>query len=176
ALLLILFRVLWGIVGSSNIRMNRLVRNPLEALSHLRALVARDVPVEREHNAAGAWAVVALVLIVGTQAVTGMYIADEDEIVEGALYGSLGSDLSDLMYRVHMINANLIQIIVGLHVLMIVVYLLYAKRNLLTPMFTGTLRWPESVPLPVVDFQRWWVGLICLVISLLGVGWLADWW
>lgn len=174
-LLLILFRLFWGVVGSSNIRLSRLVRNPVQVLKHLRALISRDVPVEREHNAAGSWAVLAMLLLLGTQAITGMFIADEDEFIEGALYGSLDSGLSDWMYRVHMINAELIQVIVCLHVIMIAAYYFYARRNLLLPMVSGKLNWPDDTHLPAVSFQRWWIGLVCLLVSAALVGWLGDW-
>lgn len=174
-LLLVLFRLCWGVVGSSNIRVLRLFKSPREAIFHLRGFLVRDVPPEREHNAAGSWAVIAMLLIVTTQAVTGMFIADEDEFVEGALYGAVDTQWSDWMYQVHMINANLIQLIVILHVIMIAAYLIYAKRNLLMPMITGKLKWPIDKEPPEVDFQSWWIGIICLVASGLVVGWLSNW-
>ena len=174
-LMLIIFRLLWGVVGSSNVRLTRLIRSPREAVKHIGHFAKRDVPQEREHNAAGAWAVVAMLLILGTQAVTGMFIADEDELVEGALYGSAGSDLTDLMYRIHHINSDLIKLIVILHVVMVLLYAAYARRNLISPMFTGKLKWASERSAPSVSIQRWWVGVLCLVPCAAGVGYLAGW-
>ena len=174
-LMLIVFRLAWGVVGSSNARLARLVRSPRDAFRHIGHLAKRDVPQEREHNAAGAWAVVAMLLIVGTQAVTGMFIADEDEFVEGAFYESVGSDVSDLMYRIHHINSDLIKAIVILHIVMVLLYAVYARRNLIIPMISGKLKWTSQEPPPPVSIQRWWVGVLCLVPCVAGVGYLAGW-
>lgn len=174
-LLLVLFRFCWGLIGSSNARFSTLIKHPIEAFSHLRALAVRNVPVEREHNAAGAWAVLAMLLVIGTQAVTGMFIADEDEFVEGALYGTFNASISDWIYSVHMFNAEVIKIIVAVHVLMIVVYLFYAKRNLILPMISGKLAWPVNLHPPHIFFQRWWIGLVCLLVCSIAVGWISGW-
>ena len=174
-LMLLLFRLVWGIVGSSNARLRQLIKSPVEAVKHLRHFAKRDVPQERGHNAAGSWAVVAMLLIVGTQATTGLFIADEDEFVEGAFYSSVSSDFSDLLYRIHHINADLIKIIVALHIGMVVLYLLYAKVNLVWPMITGKLRWISDTVAPDVKFQHWWIGALCLFFCAAGAGLLFGW-
>lgn len=174
-LLLIIFRLAWGVVGSSNVRLTRLIRSPFDAARHIRHFIKRDVPQEREHNAAGAWAVTAMLLILGTQAVTGMFIADEDEFVEGALYESVGSDLTDLMYRIHHINSDLIKLILILHIVMVLLYAVYARRDLIRPMVTGKIKWTSQQTPPPVRIQRWWVGVLCLVPCVAGVGYLAGW-
>ena len=174
-LMLILFRLVWGVLGSSNARLWQLFRSPLQAAGHIRHVVSRNVAQERGHNAAGSWAVLAMLLILGTQAITGLFIADEDEFVEGAFYGSVNSGLSDFMFRVHHINAELIQIVLVLHVGMVFLYLLYAKVNLVRPMITGNLRWLADKAAPDVKFQRWWIGALCLFACAAATGLLVGW-
>lgn len=174
-LLLIVFRIVWGLVGSSNARLSRLIRSPVESLIHLKHLAGREVPLEREHNAAGAWAVLAMILMLGTQAVTGLFIADEDEFVEGALYGSTSSEVSDLMYKIHHINAELIQVLLLLHVGMVIVYGLYAKRNLVIPMLTGNMHWTSESRPPAITFTRWWIGVLVLISCVILIGWVVGW-
>ena len=174
-LALVLFRLLWGMFGSANARLATLLRSPVQAFRHLGELARRDVPPERRHNAAGSWAVLALLVLLGVQAGTGMFIADEDEFVEGAWYGTLGEDASDLLYRVHHVNAELLEALVVLHVAMIVVYLVWARRNLVRPMLTGRMRWPSGVPLPPLVLQRWWVGLPLAALALGTVGFASGW-
>lgn len=174
-LLLIVFRLVWGVIGSSNARLSALLKSPAEGVRHLQHLAKRDVPQEREHNAAGAWAVIAMIVMLGTQAVTGLFIADEDELVEGALYGDVSSSVSALAYRIHHINAELLQIIVIVHVLMIVIYALYAKRNLVVPMLSGKLDWISESEPPPLFIQRWWVGALCLVPCVAAIAWLSGW-
>ena len=174
-LALVLFRLLWGVFGSANARLSALARSPVAAFRHLGELARRDVAPERRHNAAGSWAVIALLALLGVQALTGMFIADEDEFVEGAWYGTLGGELSDLLYRAHRVNAELIEALVVLHVAMIVLYLVWARRDLVRPMLTGRMRWPTGVPLPPLALQRGWVGLPLAALALGAVGFAAGW-
>ena len=174
-LFLILFRLVWGLVGSSNVRLSRLFQSPVAALQHLKQLVKGKSEQEREHNAAGAWAVLALLLLLGTQAITGLFIADEDEFVEGAFYAAVDSNLSDIMYRIHHLNAELLQVLVVLHIVMVLVYALYAKRDLVRPMITGKLLWKAEKQPPLLHLQRWWVGALCLLVCLAVTGWLVGW-
>jgi len=154
---LLLFRIIWGVIGSSNARA-----------------LKRNKP-ERGHNAAGGWAVLAMLVILGVQAGTGMFIADEDEFIEGALYGSLSSNISDLLYQVHHTNARLIQILVLVHILMIAVYLLRSKQNLITPMITGRMHWPAQVDVPEVKFIANILGVIIAVVAAVTIALVTGW-
>lgn len=174
-LALVLFRLLWGVFGSSNAKLTALVRSPVAAFRHLRALSRRDVPPERQHNAAGAWAVLAMLVLLGVQAGSGMFIADEDELIEGAWYGAVSGDTSELLYRVHMINSKLLETLVVVHVAMILVYLVWARRNLILPMLVGRMRWPARLALPPLAVRRWWVGAVLAALALGSVGYAAGW-
>lgn len=174
-LALILFRLLWGMVGSSNARLHTLLVNPTLALSHLRGLLKRNVPQERGHNAAGGWAVITMLLLIGVQAVTGLFIADDEEWVEGALHGVISSDNTDFLYNVHQTNAMVLQVIVVLHIVMIGLYLIVGKQNLITPMITGKMQWTSSKAAPEVKFARFVTGLLIAAIAFLIVATVAGW-
>lgn len=174
-LLLVTFRIAWGLIGSSNARLTQLFRSPSDGVEHIKHLAHGKVPLERGHNAAGSWAVLAMILMLGTQAVTGLFIADEDEFVEGVFYGDASSELSDLMYRVHHINAELIQIILILHIGMVILYAVYAKRNLVLPMITGKIHWTSESRPPAITIRQWWIGAIVFVSCVFIVGWIIDW-
>lgn len=174
-MVLVVFRILWGIGGSSNARLLQLVRSPRAAFEHVTALFKRRLHSERGHNAAGSWAVLTMLAMILVQAVTGMLIADEDELIEGALYGSLSSTTTDLMYRVHHTNAELLQIIVIVHVVMVFTYLLYGRQNLVSPMIHGSMKWLSDTAVPRVFFQSSWVGAVMLALSIAVVGYLAGW-
>ncbi len=174
-LALIVFRLLWGIAGSSNARLSALLQSPASALRHLSMLLKRNLHAERGHNAAGSWAVLAMLLVLMIQALTGFFIADEDEFVEGALYGTLSSSATDLAYRIHHWNAHLIQIVVAVHIVMVFIYLLYARLNLIRPMVTGWMQWPDKDTLPEVRFQALWVGVVLAGLAAGVVGYLAGW-
>ncbi len=174
-LALIVFRILWGFVGSDNARLGQLFHSPKAALMHLASLFRRESDVERGHNAAGSWAVLVLLLILATQAVTGLFVADEDELLEGALYGTLSSSNTELVMRIHRLNAELIMIMVAVHIVMIFVYLLYARQNLIKPMITGWMNWSSSDAPPPVFFQKSWIGAVLFAVSAAAVGYVAGW-
>ncbi|MFT4728076.1 MAG: cytochrome b [Granulosicoccus sp.] len=169
------FRLLWELFGSSNARIRSLVKNPVKAIAHIEELFKRKLPQERGHNAAGGWAVLLVLVSITAQAVTGQFIADEEEFIEGAFYGVASGNLTDLMYTVHMRNAQLLQIFVIVHVVMVFFYLLYARVNLIFPMFNGSMQWTGSHKIPTVVYQRNWIGLIFAIVSIATVGYVVDW-
>jgi len=174
-LALLLFRLLWGFVGSSNAGLFGLIVNPKRAFSHLNQLVRGDVKQTRGHNAAGGWAVLILLLLITFQAVSGLFIADEDELLEGAFYGAINYDLSVRLLHLHHTNAQVLLILVGIHVFMVFAYLIRAGTNLITPMITGRMNWTASTEPPPVKFTQPLIGLILIVASVGIVGLLVNW-
>ncbi len=174
-MMLVLFRLLWGIVGSDNARLLVLLNHPRKVLKHLNDLFKRRLHVERGHNAAGSWAVILIMAMIAVQAGTGFFIADEDELLEGALYGNLSGSVTDLLYRIHRTNADLLQIVAIVHVVMVLVYMVYGRQNLIMPMVTGSMKWLSDKVVPQIFFQANWVGVLALVISGAIVGYFAGW-
>ena len=175
-LALLLFRLCWGLVGSDNARLTALVTKPLHALKHLVGLVKGRIPPERGHNSAGGWAVLAMLSLIGFQAISGLVIADEEEYIEGAFYGVLSDDLSYELLKLHIMNATIIKVVVAVHVLMILVYALRASHNLLTPMITGHIKWPSNVEVPYVGFQKGFVGCAIALGCLVAMATIFSWW
>lgn len=175
-LALVLFRVCWGLVGSSNASLIRLIASPRRAFLHLRHLVSGKVEPERGHNAAGGYAVLLMLLLIGFQATSGLFIADEDELIEGVFYGVLSSSASDQLYTLHHWNAGLIKAVVILHVLMVLIYLLRAGQNLVKPMFSGRIQWPQDTALPELRRGESVLGLVLFGCTVLLAGWLFSWW
>ncbi|MDB4224352.1 cytochrome b/b6 domain-containing protein [Granulosicoccus sp.] len=175
ALTLVVFRLFWGIFGSSNARLLKLIKSPASAIVHLGELFKRKLPQERGHNAAGGWAVLLVLVSITAQAITGQFIADEEEFIEGAYYGAISGDLTDLMYTVHMRNAQLLQIFVIVHVAMVFIYLIYARVNLIFPMFTGSMKWTGTQKVPDVVYQGNWVGLIFAIVSVVAIAYVVGW-
>ncbi len=174
-LLLIVFRILWSVLGSSNSKLLPLVAHPQRALTHLRHLISGTVPQERGHNAAGGWAVLAMLSLIAFQAISGLFIADEDELIEGAFYGAIAYDLTEQLLYLHKKNAELLMILLGVHVLMVLLYLFRAGQNLITPMITGRLRWLDKAKPPSVRFAPNWVGLVTFATCTLLIAWILGW-
>jgi cytochrome b len=148
-LTLLLFRVVWGFIGSDTARFTRFLKHPFEAIRHLLHLTRREPDTEVGHNAAGGWMVVVMLAILFVQAGTGL-CANDDALTEGPLALMVGKDRSDWLTHIHDVNFTLIEIIIALHVLAIVTYRVLKGHNLLAPMITGKKRLPGATQAPAM--------------------------
>ena len=146
-LTLLLFRLIWGFIGSDTARFTHFLQSPFAAIRHLLHLARREPDTEVGHNAAGGWMVIAMLAILFVQAGTGL-CANDDVLTEGPLALIVGKERSDWLTHIHDVNFTLIEIVVALHVLAIVTYRLLKGHNLLMPMVTGKKRLPGATRAP----------------------------
>ena len=146
-LTLLLFRLVWGFVGSETSRFSRFLRSPLAGLQHLRKFGRREPDTEIGHNAAGGWMVLVLLLLLLGQALSGLFATD-DISAQGPLAGLISTELSDRISSLHAFNFNLILAAIALHVLAILAYAAIRRQNLLRPMLTGKKRLPAATRPP----------------------------
>lgn len=144
---LLVFRVIWGFIGSDTARFAYFLKSPLAAIHHLMDIAKREPDTETGHNAAGGWMVLGLLGVLGIQVATGL-CANDDVLTEGPLAHIVGKEASDQYTHFHHLNFLLIQIAVVLHVLAIVLYRVLKGHNLLTPMITGKKRLPGATQAP----------------------------
>lgn len=148
-LALVLFRVLWGFVGSETARFGAFLKGPARAVGHLRDLARRRVPLEAGHNAAGGWMVLLLIGLLLAQAGSGLF-ADDLVFTRGPLARRVDEAWSSLATAVHIRAFWVILGLAVLHVLAVAAYRLVLGRNLVRPMVTGRMEVPaeESLPEP----------------------------
>jgi cytochrome b len=146
-LTLLLFRIVWGFVGSDTARFARFLRSPLAGLRHLAGIHRREPDREIGHNAAGGWMVLVMLALIGVQAGTGLF-ANDDALTEGPLMHLVDKDRSDWLSHIHSVNFKLIEGIIVLHVLAIVLYAVLKRQNLVRPMVTGTKLMPVDTVAP----------------------------
>ena len=135
-LTLILFRILWGFVGSTHARFGDFLYGPSAVIAYLRTLPSRTAAKFAGHNPLGGISVVLILLCVLVQAGTGMF-ANDDILYEGPLYKHVSKDLSDWLTTIHKYNFNLLLALAGVHVAAVLYYLFWKSENLVKPMFTG---------------------------------------
>jgi cytochrome b len=131
---LIVFRLVWGIVGSTYARFSQFFPTPAKISAYLKG--AWHVP---GHNPVGALSVFALLAVTLFQALTGLF-ANDDIAFVGPLYDLVGRDLSNLATGWHRLSVNLLIGLVVLHVAAIMFYAHVKKDNLVKPMVRG---WKE---------------------------------
>jgi cytochrome b len=155
---LLIFRLLWGFVGSSTARWSSFVRGPRALVEHFKGQW-----VGIGHNPLGALSVVAMFLALAIQVGLGLIAEDEDGIYTGPLSGLVSIDTSDKARDVHELWFNVILALIVLH-LAAIVYYRFRGRKLTRPMITGHAEVePGSEPM---RRGKWWVALICLAIGV----------
>lgn len=168
ALVLLAFRLIWGFTGSRYARFAQFVVSPKQTL---RYLMDRHRGQTAGHNPLGAWSVLALLLIVGIQAFTGLFATD-DILTQGPLNAYVSGETAEIMTTIHKWNEKALFAVVALHLLAIIAYAIKGKR-LVTPMITGDKNQQDvpsgSVPArDDVGLRAWGVVLIVILAS---IGW-----
>ena len=163
-LTLLVFRLLWGFVGSSTARWASFVRGPQAVVGYLRGTWTGI-----GHTPLGALSVVTLFLAVAVQVGLGLISEDEDGLFAGPLAGLVSVDTSDQARDIHELWFNVVLALIVLHVAAIIFYRLRGK-SLTKPMITGRAAIdPAAQPMRP---GKWWVAVICLAIAIGIVRWI----
>jgi cytochrome b len=137
-LTLLLFRIVWGFIGSTTARFSNFVKGPSAAFRHIAELAGADRPREAGHNPLGGAMVLVLIFAVLAQVVAGLFSADTDTgVVTGPLSGLVADKWIERATAFHTFWVNALLILVGLHVLAAIVYLVWKRQNLIGAMIHG---------------------------------------
>jgi len=120
---LIVFRILWGFVGSRYARFRSFLFRPSELAAYLRSLVARSPRHYLGHNPAGSVAIFLLLALGLVTALSGW-----------ATYQELGGDWLE---ELHEGAAVAMLAVVGVHIAGVLVSSLLHRENLVRSMITG---------------------------------------
>jgi cytochrome b len=164
-LTLLLFRVVWGFVGSDTARFARFLRSPVAGLVHLARLRRREPDREIGHNAAGGWMVLLMLALLGVQAGTGLF-SNDDSDTEGPLMHLVSKDQSDWLSHIHYLNFKAIEAVIVLHILAIVAYAVLKRQNLLRPMLTGMKLMPADTAPPRLVNPLWALAVLAVAFGV----------
>ncbi len=156
-LTLLLFRLLWGFVGSSTARFASFVRGPRAVIRYLRGAWTGI-----GHTPLGALSVVALFLAISVQVGLGLFAEDADGIYAGPLAGMVDPDTSASIRDIHELWFNIVLGLIVLHIGAILFYRLRGKK-LTKRMITG--RASLDAGTEPMRPGKWWIALICLAIA-----------
>jgi cytochrome b len=172
-LTLVLFRILWGFVGSYYARFDNFLHGPARGWWYGMSLLRNSAPPYLGHNPLGGLMVVLLLLCLLIQAGTGLF-SNDDIVTDGPLVKWISKDTSDLLSRVHWLNFNLLLGLAAVHILAVFYYLLVRKENLIGPMFTGVKQSAQQQT-HAVQVTSTWVAVLLMAIIGLGVYVLVTW-
>ena len=144
---LVLWRVVWGFVGSDTARFARFLRSPAAAFAHLRGIGRREVDNGIGHTAAGGWWVLVMLTLLFTQTLTGLF-GSEDGKHGGPLFHLLPAKVAAVLGHLHGANFLLLMFAIGIHLLAVGAYAGLKGQNLLRPMISGKKRLPANMRAP----------------------------
>ena len=161
---LLLFRVLWGLVGPRYARFSAFPPSPAAALRYLRGEL-NDSP---GHNPLGALSVYALLAALALQVGTGLFATD-DIMWDGPLKALVSNATGEWLTRLHRINRFVVIALVALHLAAIAWYVRVRKESLVRPMITGDKMLERALPAADGARER------LLALALFGASVAAVW-
>lgn len=130
---LLIFRLIWGVVGSPTARFSRFLSGPRTVWAYVRGRSRRVIV---GHNPLGGWSVAAMLGALCVQVGLGLFSINEDGDQGGPLSGRVSFDAGRAAAHLHHRVFWLVAALAAIHILAIGVYA--ARRtNLVGPMITG---------------------------------------
>lgn len=168
ALVLLTFRLIWGFTGGRYARFANFVTGPFATIRYLKSPEYQETA---GHSPIGGWSVLALLLVVGIQAVTGLFATD-DILTQGPLNAFVSADTASLLTSIHKWNEKPLFVLIALHLAAIIIYAIKGKK-LVPAMISGDKRTtdidPQTSPSRDDIGLRAWA--LVLIVLLSSIGW-----
>lgn len=163
---LLVFRIYWGIAGSSTARFARFVSGPRAVLDHFRLSREQRARVVG-HTPLGSWSVVVLLLAMIVQVTLGLFATDVDGIESGPLSHLVSFDVGRTFADAHDLSFDVLIVLIGLHVAAILFYLLYERNDLVSAMLSGRKRVAgEPSAMQPAPAWRLWTGVVLATLAV----------
>lgn len=133
---LIIFRILWGLVGAHYARFSQFVHGPGYALRYIKSFGKPNYEASIGHNPLGAYSVLFVLAVLLTQAVSGLFITD-DIFHSGPYHPIVSEDVESVMNWLHGNMVNAVFAFLILHITAMLVYKRLKKQNLVKAMLNG---------------------------------------
>src|SRR5690606_13277977 len=124
-LTLILFRLYWGLRGSTTARFSHFLRGPRTVRQYLRTLVSKASHAPGVgHNPLGGWSVVLMMGLLLLQAGLGLFAVDEFGIESGPLATHVSFEAGRRLAAVHAAVFDLLLILICIHIAAVLAHLI----------------------------------------------------
>ncbi len=133
---LLMFRMVWGIIGSRYARFRSFLYRPTQAIRYVSDLLGGAGQRYIGHNPAGSWAIYALLGLGLLVSLSGWVVLGAEES-HGALKGLFDSALGESIKAIHELSAWAMLSLVAIHVIGVIVEGLIHHENLVKAMITG---------------------------------------
>ena len=131
-LTLLIFRIIWGFVGSTHARFLSFIPSKQAIFDYLRGRSPRVLG----HNPIGALSVFALLFALSIQVFTGLFVDDEVSF-QGPLAKYVSGSISSFLSEIHEGNQVVILTLIAIHIAAILFYKIFKGEDLIKPMISG---------------------------------------
>lgn len=131
-LTLLIFRFIWGFIGSKHARFSSFIPTRRAILEYLQGRTVRVLG----HNPIGALSVFALLFVLSVQVITGLFVDDEIAF-QGPLAKYVPNFIVSFLSEIHEGNQVVIYTLITIHISAIWFYKKFKGENLIKPMLTG---------------------------------------
>lgn len=173
---LLLFRIVWGVLGPHYARFRSLPCSPRTVMSYLKNVGSSDNAKRYlGHNPLGSVSAILMIIALFAQVSLGLF--SNDDYFFGPLSGVLDSATSSLFSEWHTLNSNLVFVLIGLHIAAIIYYKLRKKEGLTKAMITGDKVLSDSIEYLDIKPTKPANKLLALIVYLMciaAVYWLAT--
>ena len=170
-LALIIFRLIWGVLGTKYARFYQFIPNRLTLLNYLKGVKKEKDYNSIGHNPLGALMVVLMLTLVLSQAISGLFMND-DVFTTGPYYESANSTVQAFMSSIHHNVFDVILVISALHIGAAFYYLLVKKSNLIVPMITGYKKTANDKDDEGIKSSKLLLALVVLIVVVIFLYWL----
>src|SRR5512139_2919257 len=143
---LLLFRVVWGVVGTYHARFRSFACSPKRVVNYLRDLFGPRTQHPVGHNPAGAWAIFSMLLLLLAITVTGVVVLGGEE-GSGPLAGHITLGTGIAWHEPHEWLAWTLLLLVAVHLAGVAVESMLHRDNLVAAMVSGKKSLQGSQPL-----------------------------
>ncbi len=173
-LTLLVWRLLWGLFGSSTARFANFVPAPHELASYASAARYRREPKYLGHNPLGALMILALLALLLTQATLGLFTVEHNDLTAGPLYLYLSEEGRKTATNLHRYLFEEVTLwLIGIHILANLAYALLRREPLIWAMISGRKPADDYVDantLSVVPHSMLRAGVLLALASVIVFG------
>ena len=139
---LVLFRIIWGVVGTKYARFTQFIKGPAVTIRHIKSLLTGNQHLGLGHNPGGALAMIALMALILLIGLTGYWGVK-------ALFG-------DVVGEAHEAIGSLTMAVVVIHIAAAIIMSFMQKENLIRSMVTGK---KQGAPEQAIQYPMYLVGI-----------------
>jgi cytochrome b len=176
---LVLFRLVWGLVGGEYARYGSFIAGPIRGVRFALSLLKKGSGHTQHvigHNPIGGWMVIALLLLLALQATLGL-ISNDEIATTGPLARYVSDETSISAMSWHRRIGNLLLILVGVHIAAVLFHVFVKKEGLIRAMFNGNKSLPPELAREASAGRKASLplGFIVLTIAIAAVTIAVNW-